>query len=67
MTRNGPDFEGLAGTTPGHHGLLVVYLDNDRRRDMTFGEIALAIERVATLPATEVDGHILVLNAFRGP
>ena len=67
VTRNGPDFEALVGTTPAHAGLLVVYLDNDRRRDMTFGEIALAIERVTALAATEIEGHVLVLNAFRGP
>jgi hypothetical protein len=67
VTRNGRDFEALAGATPGHYGLLLVYLDNDRRRDMTFTEIAAAIERVAALMASGIEGRILVLNAFRTP
>lgn len=65
VTRNGPDFEVLAKATPDHHGLLIVYLDNDRRRDMAFGEIASAIERVAALPETDIDGHVLALNVYR--
>ena len=65
VTRNGPDFDTLARDSPGHHGLLVVYLENDRRRDMTFAEIAAAIDRVAATADRGVDGRVIALNAYR--
>jgi predicted nuclease of predicted toxin-antitoxin system len=65
VTRNGPDFETLARRLPAHHGLLIVYLENDRRRDMTFAEIAAAIDRLAVDAGHGLDGRVVALNAFR--
>jgi len=67
VTRNAPDFVNLAHETPHHHGLLLVYLDNDPARDMTIAEIALAIDRVSGLASRGLDDQILVLNSFRTP
>lgn len=66
-TRNARDFVALAGQSRTHHGLLLVYLDNDRRRDMNFGDIATAIDRVDSLTTGRVEGQILILNRFREP
>lgn len=65
VTQNGPDFEELADTTPGHWGLLIVYLVNDPTRDMAPAQVAAAIDRVAVAMPEGVQDRVLSLNAFR--
>ncbi len=64
VTLNARDFIALASVNPGHHGLLVAYRENNPRLDMTAGQIAAAIDRVAaTYP--DLTGLVVVLNQFR--
>ena len=65
VTQNGPDFQELADATPGHWGLLIVYLINDPTHDMPPSEVAAAIDRVAVAMPEGVQGLVLSLNAFR--
>ena len=65
ITQNARDFERLALAAPRHHGLLLVYRENDPLRDMTPARLANAIDRLATTWAAGVADLILTLNAFR--
>ncbi|NJD30168.1 MAG: hypothetical protein FIA92_18030 [Chloroflexi bacterium] len=64
VTMNARDFIGLAASSVGHHGLLVVYRANDPRFDMTIREISDAINRVAAMD-TDLVGAVIVLNQYR--
>ena len=65
VTMNAVDFVALAKATRHHHGLLLVYRENDPTRDMRIVAIAQAIERVAELFRGEISDQVLVLNRFR--
>ena len=65
VTQNARDFESPALAGPGHHGLLLVYRENDPSRDMTPARLADAIDRVARTWEDGVADRILTLNAFR--
>jgi predicted nuclease of predicted toxin-antitoxin system len=65
VTRNARDFKPLAEASGSHSGLLVVYLENDARRDMSIVQIAEAIDQVAAAWKDGIDNHMLALNAFR--
>jgi hypothetical protein len=64
VTMNARDFIALARTDPEHRGLLVVYRERERERDMTFEQIAAAIDRVAD-DGRDLAGAIVVLNRHR--
>ena len=65
VTGNAVDFGPLARASERHAGLLLVYRDNDRPRDMTSADIAAAAGNVATAYDGAIDGQVLVLNQFR--
>lgn len=65
LTGNAVDFEPLARASERHAGLLLVYRDNDPRRDMTSADIATAVSNVDASCDGTVDGQVLVLNQFR--
>ncbi|MGH2371777.1 MAG: DUF5615 family PIN-like protein [Chloroflexota bacterium] len=64
VTKNPADFKRLAAAAPNHGGLLLVYRDNDRTRDMTDADIVQAIANLlaAGLP---IAGQVHVLNHWR--
>jgi hypothetical protein len=64
LTANARDFAALAATGP-HHGLLLVYRENDPTRDMTARDIAGAVDRIAETCADGISDQILTLNGFR--
>ena len=64
VTMNVVDFVRLAEATEGHHGLLLVYRENDPTRDMNAGSIAAAVARVAETSRDGPRGAIIVLNQF---
>ena len=64
LTTNARDFVALAGTGA-HHGLLLVYRENDPTRDMTAKAIAAAVDRVAATYPGGISEQILTLNGFR--
>jgi len=64
LTTNARDYVALAGTTA-HHGLLVVYRENDPTRDMTAKAIAAAVDRVSETYPGGIADQILALNWFR--
>lgn len=64
LTTNARDFVALAGTGA-HHGLLLVYRENDPTRDMTAKAIAAAVDRVAGTYPGGLSDQILTLNGFR--
>jgi len=63
-TTNARDFVALAGTGV-HHGLLLVYRENDPTRDMTAKDIAAAVDRVAETYPDGIADQVLTLNGFR--
>src|SRR5947208_578328 len=63
VTENAVDFVPLAEHSDDHWGLLLIYRENDRERDMTAAVIARAIGRVDRAYPDGVRGQILVLNA----
>ena len=65
VTMNVVDFVRLAEATEGHHGLLLVYRENDPTRDMSAASIVTAVARVATTSRDGLRGTIVVLNQFR--
>jgi predicted nuclease of predicted toxin-antitoxin system len=65
VTRNAVDFARLAEGTPEHHGLLLVYAENDRTRDMRIADIADAIGKVETTYPSGIAGQVFALNPFR--
>lgn len=64
MTWNPKDFKALHRRFPAHPGVLAVYTDNDRTRDMTDGEV---VQAIANLEATGVTiaGGFWPLNNYR--
>lgn len=64
LTMNAVDFVTLADEGA-HHGLLLVYRENDPTRDMTAAAITSSVSRVAETYAEGVAGEILALNQFR--
>jgi predicted nuclease of predicted toxin-antitoxin system len=64
LTTNARDFVALAGTGA-HHGVLLVYRENDPTRDMTARAIAAAVDRVAETYLDGIADQILTLNGFR--
>ena len=64
LTTNARDFVALAGKGA-HHGLLLVYRENDPTRDMTAKDIASAIDRVAETYPDGIAAQVLTLNGFR--
>jgi hypothetical protein len=65
VTMNVVDFVRLAEATEGHHGLLLVYRENDAARDMSAASIVAAVARVAEAYRDGLRGGIVVLNQFR--
>ena len=65
VTMNVVDFVRLAEATQGHHGLLLVYRENDPLRDMSAASIVAAVARVAETARDGLHGAIVVLNQFR--
>jgi hypothetical protein len=65
LTGNAVDFEPLARAAEHHPGLLLVYRDNDPRRDMTSADIATAVGNAEAANGGVLNGRILVLNQFR--
>jgi Domain of unknown function (DUF5615) len=65
LTGNAVDFERLAQTSEHHAGLVLVYRDNDPRRDMTAGDIVRAISRIEGANPGGIEGQILAANQFR--
>lgn len=64
LTMNARDFAALAATGT-HHGLLLVYRENDPTRDMTAKDIAAAVDRVAEIYPEGIADQIITLNGFR--
>ena len=64
LTTNARDFVALA-STGAHYGLLLVYRENDRTRDMTAKDIAAAVDRIAETYPEGISDQILTLNGFR--
>jgi predicted nuclease of predicted toxin-antitoxin system len=64
LTTNARDFAALAATGA-HHGLLLVYRENDPTRDMTAKDIVAAVDRVAETYPGGISGQIFTLNGFR--
>jgi predicted nuclease of predicted toxin-antitoxin system len=65
VTGNAVDFVPLAKASGHHAGLLLVYRDNDPRRDMATADIATAINNVDAGYGGVIVELILVLNQFR--
>jgi hypothetical protein len=65
LTMDVVDFAALAENETRHHGLLLVYRENDATRDMTTAAVAEAVGRVAAMFPDGIAGHILTLNQFR--
>lgn len=64
LTMNVRDFVALASRGE-HHGLLLVYRENDPTRDMAARDIAAAVDRAADVYPGGITGQILTLNQFR--
>jgi predicted nuclease of predicted toxin-antitoxin system len=63
LTYDCADFLALHAGDPKHHGVLLIYEDGNGR-DMTFAEIAAAVQR-ASRSTTTVKGCCVALNRFR--
>ena len=63
MTRDPDDFEALHQAHPEHPGIFAIYQDNDRR-DMSFQEIARAIQNIVDA-GVPIAGQFHVLNHWR--
>ena len=64
LTMHARDFVALAATGP-HHGLLLVYRENDPTREMTAKDAAAAVDRVAETYPDGIADQILALRGFR--
>jgi predicted nuclease of predicted toxin-antitoxin system len=70
LTKNPRDFwelhlaSGSSSEAPQHAGVLVVYLDNDPRKDMAPNEIAIAVRSLFD-SGVPVTGEIHTLNHWR--
>lgn len=65
LTGNAVDFVPLAEASVEHAGLLLVYRESDRRRDMTAADVVTALGRVEAAYAGVIHGQIVVLNRLR--
>jgi predicted nuclease of predicted toxin-antitoxin system len=65
LTLNAKDFIRLAAATRGHSGPLLVFRDNDRLRDMTAMDIAVAVDRFEEAHPEGLVGQTVVLNTYR--
>lgn len=64
MTHNCSDFEELHREIATHRGIVALYQDNDRLRDMTHDDILRALQNLMDSGAP-LDGTFHVLNAWR--
>ncbi len=64
LTHDADDFEELHLAGEPHSGILVVYFDNNRRRDMRPPEVVRAIERLEA-SGLPIVGELHVLNHWR--
>ncbi len=64
LTRNPDDFARLHEACREHAGILVIYQDNDRQRDMSYADIVKAIANLEQAGMT-VERSFHVLNAWR--
>lgn len=58
------DFAALHQEDAAHSGILLVYQDGDSR-DMTYREIAIAVDHAVQSCPDGLAGHLIVLNHFR--
>lgn len=65
VAMNVKDFMMLAERTPGHHGLLVVYRQNNPQVDMHAADIAAAIGRLVQSLGDDLTDEVQSLNNFR--
>ncbi len=66
VTRNGEHVPVLHGASPAHRGILAVYQDDDRARDMSYEESADAVGPVEA-STLQTGGQVLALDAWRSP
>lgn len=64
VTLNPGDFIALHRRQPDHPGMIVIYRDNDRTRDMTVPEIVRAIGNLLA-SGIPIDGQVHTLNHWR--
>ena len=64
LTYDADDFEELHLAGKQHSGVLVVYFDNNRRRDMRPAEVVWAIERLEA-SGLPIAGELHILNHWR--
>lgn len=64
VTQNADDFNALATASTSHHGVIVVYRDNDSR-DMLPAAIVAAIDRLIKALPGGIGDQVIVLNVFR--
>lgn len=64
LTKNPDDFAELHDVDSNHAGILLIYQDNDRDRDMTNAEIVRSIANLVAA-AVVLPGAVHVLNAWR--
>jgi uncharacterized protein DUF5615 len=65
LTMNAADYRGLTEGAGDHHGLILVYRDNDPTKDMTFADIAAVISKIDARFAGRLRGRIIIANEFR--
>lgn len=64
MTHNCSDFEELHSAVATHPGIVAIYQDNDRSRDMSYDDIVRALKNVAD-SGVPLSNEFHVLNAWR--
>lgn len=65
LTRNCSDFKRLHDADSNHAGILAVYHERDPRKDMSYSEIAHAIDTLQQVGAPLL-GAFICLNQWRG-
>lgn len=64
LTHNCSDFEELHAEIAAHPGIVAIYQDNDRQRDMTHDDIVRALQHLAKSGAA-LENSFHVLNVWR--
>jgi hypothetical protein len=64
LTGNVTDFLSLARESSGHHGLLLVYRQNDPSKDMRAADIAIAVGAIDAMYPNGIHDMILAVNSF---
>jgi hypothetical protein len=64
LTGNAVDFRPLAEVLADHHGLLLVYRENDPTRDLRAADIAARIAAIAARYPDGLESLVLVVNTF---